>query len=115
LNLDCVASAREDGDEDDDAYSTEEEEQEQQQQPTNKRQRVHFSSSSSKSSNVHHEVLRDPASLARQAKAMQRNRANLFGDNSRVNGFENLVRLKEYSRSGGLSDHTLAARIRGAL
>jgi hypothetical protein len=115
LNLDCVASAREDGDEDDDAYSSEdEEEQEQQQQPSNKRQRVHFSSSLP-SSNVHHEVARDPASLARQAKAMQRNRANLFGDNSRVNGFENLVRLKQYSRSGGLSDHTLAARIRGAL
>lgn len=50
--------------------------------------------------------------MARQAKAMARNKANLFGDISRVNGFEDIARLSEYSR--GLSNRNNVARLTGA-
>lgn len=53
-------------------------------------------------------IAQDPAAVARQAKAMARNRANLFGDISRVNRFEDIARLSEYNRGLSNRNNTIA-------
>lgn len=81
---------------------------------SNKRQKLHSSHQVSPANNASASIARDPAAIARQAKAMARNRASLFGgDISRVKnrGFEELARLSEYSR--GVSAGSALARLTG--
>lgn len=111
VDLACApssSSARTTRDEEEDDAQSDTEEQEHYHH--NKRLRTQYTQ---QHDNEASSLARDPAALARQAKAMARNRANLFGETSRVSGFNDIARLAEYGRPQA-SSSTLS-RLTGAL
>lgn len=110
VELHAEDDVNEEEEEEDDAFSDTE-------YSYNKRQKRHSTTTSTQQRH-HHEpqvIIRDPASMSRQAKAMARNKANYFGDTSRASRFEDVARISEYSRGNVRAPSNALGRVSGGL